>query len=200
MNIIFDLGSVVFDWNPKRLIAAVFQDTNKRKLIEKELFLHPDWIALDRGTLDTQEAINRAVIRTGLPEPDISRLLHSVPHALVPIPGTVELIRRIKHETDHKLYVLSNMHFPSILHIEQKYTFWDLFDGRVISCRINMVKPELEIYHYLLNKFSLKPSETVFIDDKMLNVEAALQLGIKTILFENPGQCERDLERIGCFE
>ncbi len=198
-NLVFDLGGVVFTWNPDQIIESVFQDAAAHQKVKDHIFRHEDWVGLDRGTLDREEAITRAVVRTGLAETDVSALMRQIPRALAPIPQTFELIRRIKHNTRHKLFVLSNMHVASIHHIEQHYPIEHLFDGQVISCRIHLVKPEREIYRYLLETFDLQASDTVFIDDSPENLESAEKVGIHTIRFKTPEQCEGELKRLDCL-
>jgi len=85
------------------------------------------------------------------------------------------------------------MHVASISYLEKKYKIWDMFDGIVISSRIQKVKPEIEIYEHLLTEYQLKASETVFIDDTSENLTAASSIGIRTIKFVDSCQCERDL-------
>ena len=89
------------------------------------------------------------------------------------------------------------MHRESITYLEEKYSFWGLFEGSVISCRIHRIKPEREIYEYLLEKHGLVAAETVFIDDTSVNLLAAKKFGIRTIKFEDSEQCERQLAEMG---
>jgi putative hydrolase of the HAD superfamily len=89
------------------------------------------------------------------------------------------------------------MHFASIDHLESAHSFWDVFDGRVISCRLNLCKPEAAIYEHLLQTYALQASETLFIDDVQQNLDAAANLGIGTLRFENAAQCERELRALG---
>jgi putative hydrolase of the HAD superfamily len=91
------------------------------------------------------------------------------------------------------------MHVASIEHLEQAYTFWEVFTGVVISCRLHLCKPEPAIYAYLLETYRLNGANTVFIDDTEVNLTAAAQFGIHTIKFENPAQCERQLQALGCI-
>ena len=119
MNIVFDLGGVVFDWQPDKLIKRVFVDSATQNLVRAEILEHPDWLELDRGTLDYQDAVNRGAQRTGLPSTDIARLLDEVPRSLTPIHETIEIIRSMI-DTDHRLFVLSNMHFASIAYLEKE--------------------------------------------------------------------------------
>jgi putative hydrolase of the HAD superfamily len=62
-----------------------------------------------------------------------------------------------------------------------------------------LLKPEPAIYAYLLKTYGLNGTETVFIDDMDVNVAAAAQFGIHTIKFENPAQCARQLQELGCL-
>jgi putative hydrolase of the HAD superfamily len=133
-----------------------------------------------------------------LPRWQIEQLLNAVPRFLTPIQETLDLIRAIRH-TDNKLFILSNMHRASIAYLEQTYDIWDLFDGVVISSRIQKVKPEREIYEYLLTRHRLDAAHTVFIDDLSENLVAAAATGIQTIRFVDADQCRRDLAAFGCF-
>ena len=197
LNIVFDLGGVVFEWRPDKIIRHVFKDEATQALVESEIFEHRDWVELDRGTLTLDRAIDRGTARTELPREDIERLFDAVPHFLIPIQDTIEMIRSIR-DSSHRLFVLSNMHVASIAHLEKKHDIWDLFDGIVISSRIKKVKPELEIYQHLLNEHALVAADTVFIDDMQENLAAASKLGIHTIRFMNTDQCRRDLADLGC--
>jgi hypothetical protein len=96
LNIVFDLGGVVVTWEPEVIIAQVFADPAVQALVRTEIFGHADWLALDRGTLLRQDAIARAVQRTGLSEADVAALLRQVPPALVAIAETVDLLYRLK--------------------------------------------------------------------------------------------------------
>ena len=198
LNIVFDLGGVVFRWRPDAIINSVFGARDTRDLVRKEIFEHSDWVELDRGTISLKEAIDRGAVRTGLPAKDIARLLHAVPGFLTPIDQTIDLIRRLSNTTD-RLFVLSNMHLASIAHLEKQHDIWGLFHGVVVSCRIKKVKPEIQIYQYLLDKYQLEPTKTIFIDDMPENLEAASLLGIRTIRFIDPAQCERALSEQKCL-
>lgn len=192
MNIVFDLGGVVFNWQPDVIIRSLFDDPDTQGLLRKEIIEHPDWVELDRGTIKFEQAVDRGALRTGLPPHDIERLLDAVPQFLTPIEDTIELIRGLSN-TRNSLFVLSNMHRRSIAHLEKQYKIWDMFDGIVISSRIQMVKPELQIYEHLLKVYQLEPSETIFIDDMEENLSAASSMGIQTIRFVDSAQCERAL-------
>ncbi len=93
MNVVFDLGGVVFDWQPDALVRRVFGDPETEALVLKEMIAHADWIELDRGTLSLDDAIVRGTLRTGLPEESIAQLFDAVPESLTPIEATFNLVQ-----------------------------------------------------------------------------------------------------------
>jgi putative hydrolase of the HAD superfamily len=198
VNIIFDLGGVVVTWDPSEFVKNTVEDKQNQQILQTEMVNHPDWIDLDRGILTEGDAVQRGAIRTGLPEFEIQRLLRAVPPFLTPIPDSLKLVKDLK-TNGNKLFVLSNLHIASITYLEKNHSFLDLFDGKVISCRINKVKPEPGIYQHLLDFYKLEIDETVFIDDMEINTKAAADLGMKTITFENPDQCREELEKLECL-
>ena len=195
MNIVFDLGGVVFNWQPDAIIRSIFEDSSTQDLVRKEIFEHADWVELDRGTIALDQAISRGTTRTGLPYQEIEHLLNAVPRFLTPIEATIELIHELS-KTKNRLFVRSNMHLASIAYLEQRYKIWDMFDGIVVSSRIQMVKPERQIYEYLLRLYQLEPAETIFIDDMRENLAAASSVGIQTIRFVDPAQCQHELAHL----
>ena len=198
MNIIFDLGGVVFTWKPEEIIARAFSNPSARALVRRNIFGHYDWSRLDRGTLLYPEAILRATARTGLSASSIAEFFRQVPLSLVAVPETVALLRRLKTK-GHRLFYLSNMHTAAMDYVERIYTFWDVFKGGVMSCRVHWVKPEPEIYTCLIEQYELKVTQTVFIDDSPANLEPADRIGMQTIKFDNPTQCERQLMALDCI-
>ncbi|MDH3338699.1 MAG: HAD family phosphatase [Gammaproteobacteria bacterium] len=198
MNIVFDLGGVVFNWQPDAIIRRVFQDPESQELVRAKIFEHADWVELDRGTITPDQAIVRGASRTGLPRESIEKLLNEVPRSLTPIQETIDLITSIR-DSNNRFFILSNMHIASISYLEKKHKFWDMFDGIVISSRIQKVKPEIEIYEYLLKEYMLNAAETVFIDDMGENLAAASSIGIQTIRFVDPFQCRQALVDLECI-
>jgi putative hydrolase of the HAD superfamily len=196
LNLIFDLGGVVVRWDPDAIIAGVFPDKKVRVKVREDVLAHPDWLELDRGTLALDEAARRAARRTGIAEAELARLLAAVPPSLVPFPESVDLLYRLKAR-GYPLYCLSNMGFASIEHLERSHSFFEVFSGRVISCRLKLCKPEPAIYQHALTTYNLAARDTVFIDDVEKNVAAAAQLGIRTIQFTSAAQCERELRALG---
>lgn len=192
MNVVFDLGGVVFTWTPDDVVDRFHADTEIRAKLNHGLFRHPDWIELDRGSLDYEEAFRRATARTGLEESFFREAVAAAPDALHLRRETLELVDEVR-AAGHRTFVLSNMHAPVARVLEERYDFWDRFEGIVFSCDVGMVKPEEAIYRHLLDTWGLAPGETVFLDDSRPNVESARTLGIDGILFLDATQARKEL-------
>jgi putative hydrolase of the HAD superfamily len=147
---------------------------------------------LDKGTLNLKEAIPRAAHRCQLSEDEAGELFAETPRSLVPFPETVALLEEL-HEKGFNLYVLSNMHYHVFEYLSSAYDFWPLFAGIVISSHIQSIKPEPEIFDHLLRVHKLSPQNTLFLDDMAVNVAAAQQKGIATILVGEISQMRDEL-------
>jgi putative hydrolase of the HAD superfamily len=198
MNIIFDLGGVVVTWKPEELVRSFTDDMKIQDILLSKLIRHSDWIELDRGLLSLSEAVERCAARTGLNPEYITRFMKRVPPSLIPKDETIELMHLLKNK-GHNLFCLSNMHAASISYLEKTYSFLNIFEGIVVSCRVNMVKPDPGIFRHLITTYHLEPAQTVFIDDSPANIDTAESMGIKTILFKDAAQCLKALVSFGCI-
>jgi putative hydrolase of the HAD superfamily len=194
-NVIFDLGGVVLDWNPDLILENFYSDVDTRAAMKAALFQHPDWLQMDRGVLSEPEVIARLERRTGRPTAELRGLFDAVRNSLQPKLPTVALIERLARRRV-PLYCLSNMPASTFAYLRERHAFWPSFRGIVISGEIKMMKPEREIFEYLLDRFELSPAETVFVDDHPPNIEAARVIGLHTVLFRDARQCESELESL----
>jgi putative hydrolase of the HAD superfamily len=194
-NVIFDLGGVVIEWNPERILAGYYADPQMRAIMKTELFQHPDWLQLDRGTLNEADLLVRLAGRTGRPAAELSGLLDAVRGSLHTKTETVALLERL-FARGVPLYCLSNMSSDMFAYLRERHSFWGVFRGIVISGDIKMMKPEREIFEFLLQRYGLVAAESVFVDDNAPNIEAARELGIHPVWFKDAGQCERELEKL----
>ena len=99
--------------------------------------------------------------------------------------NSVDILNKLKNEK-YECYVLSNWSWETFRDMDKKYPFLNKFDDLIISGREKLVKPDTQIYKLAINRFNLIPEETVFIDDKKENVEAAKKLGFLTIHLTDP--------------
>jgi putative hydrolase of the HAD superfamily len=193
-NVIFDLGGVVLEWNPDRILASYYADPEMRTLMKTALFQHPDWLQLDRGTLNEADLLARAAGRTGRPAAELNGLFDAIRESLHTKAETVALLEKLSAR-NVPLYCLSNMSSDLFAYLRARHSFWGVFRGIVISGDIQMMKPEHQIFEFLLQRYSLVAAQTAFVDDNAPNVEAARELGIHPVWFKSAGQCEQELDK-----
>lgn len=177
-NVVFDLGRVVFAQDPAKSTAEFKQFFSYVSLTPMPQF----WIDYDMGVLSFDQVAEELAAYRGV-EPEFAREMISLAIGKQEtIAPTAKLIAELK-DKGYKLYVLSNMSREFINFLRQQEVYKN-FDGDVISCEVGVVKPMPEIYDLLLDHFALDPSETIFIDDRKENIEAAVQKGIGTFHFD----------------
>jgi putative hydrolase of the HAD superfamily len=192
-NVIFDLGGVVLDWNPDRIVARAQPQAELQSAFKEALFGHSDWRLFDRGGLTESELLDRLVERLGRTRQQVREILDTVRHSLVEKTDTVQLIRSLQNRAV-PLYCLSNMPVDVWAYLQVHHGFWDAFKGIVISGEVKMMKPEPEVFLHLLDTYGLRAEESVFIDDLPVNIEAARKIGLHGILFKDASQCRHELE------
>lgn len=183
-NIIFDIGNVLLEFKPLDYLKRTFNDENLENLLYKEIFQCDEWVHLDRGILTQDEVVKVISLRNPKYEVHIKKCMDNWIEILTPIEGTVKILSKLK-ENDYKIYLLSNFHSLAFETVYSKYDFFKHFNGGIISYKENLLKPESEIYTKLLDTYNLNAEECLFIDDTLVNIEAANRLGINTIHFES---------------
>ena len=93
--------------------------------------------------------------------------------------------------------ILSNMGDSVLESIKREFDWISRFDVLVWSYQLHMAKPDPEIYLYTLQRLGTRPDETLFLDDKQVNVDAAVDLGMKAIQFSDVEKLRRDLVTAG---
>lgn len=177
-NIVFDLGRVVFAQNPAKSTEHFKQFFSYVSQSPMPQF----WVDYDLGvsSLD-QVAEQLAAYREVEVEYARDMILQAIGKQET-IEPTAELIADLK-KAGYKLYVLSNMSREFIDYLREMEVY-SCFDGDVVSCEVGVVKPMPEIYNILLERFELDGSQTIFIDDRKENVEAAQACGIGAFHFD----------------
>ncbi|HBR59176.1 MAG TPA: HAD family hydrolase, partial [Deltaproteobacteria bacterium] len=112
-----------------------------------------------------------------------------------PLDDTVEILAELKKK-QVPLFILSNWSAETYPKAEAIYDFLHWFDGKIISGEIGKIKPDPDIYKLLIETYDLTPDNTVFIDDKLANVEAAEDSGIHGIHFHNAALLRNDLAKL----
>lgn len=195
-TIIFDLGAVLVDWNPHYLYRNLFTDEQEMKDFLTDIAT-PDWNEEQDAGRSLQEGTELLVQQHPHHEDNIRAFYDRWEEMLGDaIEGTVELFKQLKESGKYKIYALTNWSeetFPVAL---QRYDFLHWFDGIVVSGAEKMRKPNPAFYQLLLDRYHVKASEALFIDDNQRNVLAAQKLGITSIHFSSAEQLKVELKNI----
>ena len=195
--VVFDLGGVLIDWNPRYLYRRLFDgDEAAMERFLTEVCNH-DWnLAQDAGR-PTAEACALLVAQhpaqKELIEAYYSRWIEMLGG---PIDGTVDILCALK-EKGTPLYALTNWSAETFPHALERYDFLRWFRGTVVSGTEKLVKPDPRIYHLLIERFAIDPAEAVYIDDNKRNAEVASELGLHGIHFTSPNALRAELEKVG---
>ncbi len=196
-SIIFDFGGVLLEWNPHNLYRRYFpgQPEATDRFLTEINFL--EWNAQQDKGRPFAEAVEILLAEFPQHAHLINAYYESWEETIDgPIEGTVEIMKQLK-QAGYPLYGLSNWSAETFPYTRAKYKFFDLFDDMVISGAVGYVKPEPEIFHFMLEKIRRPANECLFIDDALTNIQQARKMGFQTIHFESPEQLKSELYRLG---
>lgn len=194
--VIFDLGGVLIDWNPRHLYRGLFGDAGEMEAFLRDVCA-PAWnLEQDRGRPWAQ-----AIAELSAVHPDKAELIAAYrgrwrEMLKGPIDGTVAILETL-HAAGVPLYALTNWSAETYPIAEELYGFLGLFRGVVVSGRIGLVKPDAAIYSHTIERFGVVPGRTVFIDDSAKNVAGAEAVGLRALHFTGPEVLARDLAGLG---
>lgn len=194
-NLIFDFGKVLVDYNFSHIIDPLFDNEADKKEFYT-FFASLDFVnELDREVTPFLEIIQKK--QKEYPKYTYQLQVffdRYVDFVTGEVPGMKGLLTDLKGQ-GYKLYGLTN--WSSKVHeVMKNYEIFGLLDDQLISSEEHLIKPEPEIYERLLEKFDLKAEECVFTDDKAINVEAAIKVGLQGIVFHDAEQYARELKTI----
>jgi putative hydrolase of the HAD superfamily len=193
-NIIFDMGGVLMDWNPAKLLEQRNVSGEDHDIMMRELFHETEWIAVDHGVMSEQQAVDSVCAR--LPQrlkpvaEDI--ILNWWKTPFDDMPGMEELIHSLK-KNGYMIYLLSNASLRQAEYFD-RLPASECFSGRITSAEVRMLKPQADIYALCLETFGLAAEECVFIDDSSMNVHAARMAGYSGIVYH--GDTEMLIEKL----
>lgn len=177
-NIVFDLGGVVFMRDPKKCTEDFIRFFSFVRAEQMPWF----WNEYDRGTRTLEEVKGDLCELNHCDRAKVDEYVQLAIDKQEVIALTEALIHDLK-AAGYRLYVLSNMS-KEFIEFLRRVPVYRYFDGEVVSCEEGVCKPEPEIYRLLLTRYGLDPQETLFIDDRKENVEAAEREGITGFWFD----------------
>jgi len=177
-NIIFDLGNVLLLFDEDEIISHYTNNKDEKEYISKEIIRSKEWDMLDEGTITLADAINNVNERCHHKYDKLTYTFWTTWFNYQYLnKKTYNLLKYLKC-CGYKIYILSNLSIPVYNHFKDLELF-NIVDGKIISSLENKIKPNKDIYELLLNRYNLKAEESIFIDDREKNIEAANELNIK---------------------
>jgi len=195
-NIVFDIGNVMVVYNPSQVVTRLFPNHKDTQLLTQQIFKSQIWLDLNLGKCTEQEANIQYNAWLGIEIAQLELLMQKIKESLVPVAGSFELLIKL-HKANIKLYALTDNVQEIMVHLRNRYNFWNYFSGVVVSAEVKALKPAKEIYLHLLDSYRLNPQDVVFIDDLPRNIEGAKALGMHGIVFKDALSCESELKNLG---
>lgn len=194
-NIVFDFGGVLIDWNPRHLYYPYFNGDRE----QAEWFLANICTYTWNVQMDGGKPFSEGVAELSAQHPEWAEAIevyHSRWNEMIggEVEGTASLVRRLK-EAGYHVYGLTNWSMETYPMIRDCYEVFSLFEGVVVSGEESLLKPDEKIYRCLLERYSLKAEESVFLDDNADNVAGAEAVGMAAIRFESAAQAEQELKK-----
>jgi 2-haloacid dehalogenase len=190
--IVFDIGGVLLDWDPRYLYRKLFDDEAAMEAFLAEICT-PEWnermdagMSFDDGVA---ELTNRHPHHAEMISAYHYRWIEMIPSA---IEGTVDILKEAR-DRDHPVYAITNFNAEKLAIASELYPFLKDFDGVIVSSEVRLIKPDPAIFQAFFQTYDKQPSDCVFIDDREANVEAANTIGMRGIHFSGPSQLRSDL-------
>jgi len=195
-TVVFDLGGVLIDWDPRYLYRQLFDDPDEMESFLAEVTT-AEWNAHQDAGRPWAEAIELLVAE----HPERRELIEAF-HGRWPemlageIPGTVHVLAELR-AAGVRLVALSNWSAEMFPIARERFDFLAWFEGIVISGDVGVNKPDRQIFELLMDRFGIEPAAALFIDDSSANVDAATALGFHAIQFTDPKALRVELVRLG---
>lgn len=181
-TVIFDVGNVLVGYDWESYLHSFHYPEEIYERIADAVFRSDDWLEGDIGRISTEEWLELFIGNAPDLAPQIRRVFAGFEGTIVPWACTEAWINYFR-SLGYRLYYLSNYSRELYQKTKKKLEFLDSFDGGIFSYQVKCIKPDERIYRLLLNRYSIRPEDAVFYDDRPENVEAAVRLGIKGVVF-----------------
>lgn len=196
-TIIFDLGGVLVDWNPRYLYRKIFDSEAEMEAFLSEICT-PEWNAEQDGGRTFKEAGDLLVAQFPDFETEIRMYFNRWVEMFDGVfEGSVDILRKLIDDPQYKVYALTNWSAETWPIALELFPFFHWFDGVLVSGQENMKKPDPQIYELILYRFNIDRTQAVFFDDSLKNVEGAQSVGLHAFQFLSPEQLRERLKAYG---
>lgn len=186
-TIVFDVGNVLLQWTPEEILHRVLPDVPELHAeLTARVFKSPYWVMRDRGSATVDEVVHAMSIT----KPELEPYIRKIMNEWIDIPAMPEGVAVLKlcKAKGKQLYALTNYADKEFAYACEKHDFFRLFDDYFVSGREHTIKPGLDIYARMQQRFGFDPKRTLFIDDSIMNIEAALESGWQALCYSRTGK------------
>ncbi len=199
-TVVFDLGGVLIDWNPRHLYRKLFAGDDAAM----EDFLANVCTSQWNLQQDAGRPFSEACALLKSQHPDRSEMIDAWFERFDemmagPIQGTVEILAELR-DSNVPVYALSNWSAETFPFAQKRFEFLQWFQGIFLSGDVRLVKPDTRIFQRFCERFGLNPEEIIYIDDLQHNVEASSKIGMRAIHFTDPASLRRQLAHLGLLQ
>lgn len=195
-QIVFDMGKVLVDYVPDAVCRHYMTDEQEIQEVCTSVFVSPEWVLLDMGVMEEEEALARMQSRLRTEHAREMAALcfwHWHEYNMWTMEGMEELLKRL-HEAGYGIYLCSNASVRLLTCYPKVLPGIPYFDGILFSAAEKCIKPQKEIYERLFERYHLKPEECYFIDDQPLNIQGAERCGMAGYVYD--GDREKLLKKL----
>ncbi len=195
--VVFDLGGVLIDWNPRHLYRKLFAGDEAAMEDFLATVCTHEW----NSCQDAGRSFAEGAALLKAEHPDQAALIDAYGARFGemlsgPIAGSVEILAELKARGT-PLYGLTNWSSETYQPAFERFRFLRWFKGILVSGEVGVIKPDPRIFALLFERFAIDPHGAVYIDDVMTNVEAARPFGLHAIHFTGPAALRDELAGLG---
>jgi 2-haloacid dehalogenase len=195
-TVVFDIGGVLIDWNPRHMYRKIFKSEEEMEWFLSNICTYEWNVQQDGGKLFSEAT---AELSARYPEySDKIALYYGRWEEMLggELTDTVKIFNELK-SAGMPVYALSNWSHEAFPAAYERFDFMKQFDGLVVSGYEKILKPDHAIYRVLMSRYNVNPVESVYIDDNKANADAAAELGFHGIHFQSAEQLRQELRDFG---
>ena len=198
-SIIFDLGGVLIDWDPRYLYRKLISDEDQIEAFLSNVCTM-DW----NEEQDAGRSFEEGIALLSERWPEYHSLIEVYYQRWIEMIGgaiydSVDVLEAL-HSKEIPLFALTNWSAQTFPLIRDDFPFLNWFKGIVVSGEEKLKKPDPAVYQLILDRYRLEPAQTLFIDDNKRNIDAAAAMGLQTLHYTSSVEMAKSLSSLGLLE